>query len=245
MNPPSGTLATVGAETPAQAVNVDFDPAEIAAKMESMTAGQVLEWTLENFHPQLYFACSFQKTSSVVIHLATEIESSARFFYVDTDLLFPETYATRDRFSEQFGVEFERYHGPSLAEQTEKHGDELWKRDPDACCQLRKVEPMRRALASVDCWVSGIRRSDSDSRAKAPKFAYDKRFGLWKVNPLADWSESDVWNYIREHNLPYNPLHDQGFPSIGCMPCTAKVEPGESSRSGRWAGTSKVECGIN
>lgn len=231
--------------SPSPSGTATLDPEAIAAELESLTARETIAWALERFHPALYFACSFQKTSSVIVHMATEINPEARFFYVDTDLLFPETYETRDRFSEHFGIEFDRYHSISLEEQAAMHGDALWKRDPDACCNLRKVEPMRRALESVDCWVSGIRRADSASRASAPKFAFDKRFGLWKLNPLADWTERDVWNYIREHHLPYNPLHDQGYPSIGCMPCTTRVKPGEDARAGRWAGTAKVECGIN
>lgn len=222
-----------------------LEPEAIAAELESLTAQETIAWAIENFHPSLYFACSFQKTSSVIVHMATQVDPNARFFYIDTDLLFPETYETRDRFIEHFGVEFDRYHNISLEEQAEKYGDQLWKRDPDACCGLRKVEPMRRALASVDCWISGIRRSDSANRASAPKFGRDSRFGLWKINPLADWSERDVWDYIREHELPYNPLHDQGYPSIGCMPCTSRVKPGEDARAGRWAGTTKVECGLN
>ena len=110
---------------------------------------------------------------------------------------------------------------------------------------MRKVEPMRRALSSVDCWVAGVRRADSSSRAKTPKFGWDKKFGLWKLNPLADWSERDVWNYIHEHHLPYNPLHDRGYPSIGCTHCTQPVGPGGDLRDGRWAGVAKTECGIN
>lgn len=231
--------------SPPSSGTVTLDPEAIAAELESFTAQETIAWAMERFNPSLYFACSFQKTSSVVAHMATQINPDARFFYIDTDLLFPETYETRDRFSQHFGIEFDRYHNISLEEQAAKHGDELWKRDPDTCCSLRKVEPMKRALESVDCWVSGIRRSDSASRAGAPKFGKDRRFGLWKVNPLADWSERDVWNYIREHHLPYNPLHDQGYPSIGCMPCTSQVKPGEDARAGRWAGTTKVECGIN
>jgi phosphoadenosine phosphosulfate reductase len=110
---------------------------------------------------------------------------------------------------------------------------------------LRKVEPMRRALSSVDCWLAGVRREDSASRANTAKFGWDKRFELWKLNPLADWTERDVWNYIHEHDLPYNPLHDQGYPSIGCTHCTKPVGVGGSSRDGRWAGLEKTECGIN
>jgi phosphoadenosine phosphosulfate reductase len=171
--------------------------------------------------------------------------ADARFFYLDTDLLFPETYETRDRLSEALGIEFDRFHNLTLEEQAAEYGDELWKREPDACCGLRKVEPMRRALSSVDCWVAGVRRADSSSRAGAPKFNWDKKFGLWKLNPLADWSERDVWNYIHEHRLPYNPLHDRGYPSIGCTHCTQPVGPGGDLRDGRWAGVEKTECGIN
>ena len=159
-----------------------------------------------------YIACSFQKTSSVTAHLASQVNPEARFFYLDTDVLFPETYETRDRLAERLGVEFDRFHNLTLDEQAAKYGDELWNSDPDACCGLRKVEPMRRALSSVDCWLAGVRREDSASRAKTPKFGWDKRFDLWKLNPLADWTERDVWNYIREHDLPYNPLHDQRLP---------------------------------
>lgn len=249
MSAPPGALSVsqgpVGPEKAKPGLPADLDPAEIAAELEPLSAHEVIAWTLEHFHPALYFACSFQKTSSVVAHIATEIEPSARFFYIDTDLLFPETYETRDRFAAHFGIEFDRFHGLSLEEQAAQYGDELWKRSPDLCCGLRKVEPMRRALENVDCWVSGIRRADSASRATAPKFGKDKRFGVWKVNPLADWTERDVWNYIREHHLPYNPLHDRGFPSIGCVPCTSQVKPGEDPRAGRWAGTQKVECGLN
>ncbi len=222
-----------------------FDEEAVAAMLEPKTAGEVLEWAFGEFGQDMYIACSFQKTSSVVMQLATAINPSARFFYLDTDVLFPETYETRDRLAEHFGVEFERWHNISLEEQSRVYGDRLWKTDPDACCGLRKVEPMRRALSTVDCWASGIRREDSAARASAPKFAWDKRFSLWKINPLADWSERDVWNHLNEHNVPYNPLHDQGYPSIGCTHCTRPVAPGQSARDGRWSGSGKTECGIN
>jgi phosphoadenosine phosphosulfate reductase len=222
-----------------------FDPEEVAARLEEMPAERILEWAFAEFGSSLYFACSFQKTSSVVVHMASAINPSARFFYLDTDVLFPETYATRDRLAERFGVRFDRWHGMTLEEQAERHGDRLWDSDPDACCGLRKVEPMRQALSGVDCWVSGVRREDSSTRAGAPKFAWDGRFGLWKLNPLADWSERDVWDYLNEHDLPYNPLHDQGYPSIGCTHCTRPVHPGQGVREGRWSGSGKTECGIN
>jgi len=221
------------------------DPEQIAARLEQGTAEQAFEWLFETFGENHYIACSFQKTSSVTAHMAARINPRARFFYLDTDVLFPETYETRDRLAERLGVRFDRFHNLTLEEQAAKHGDELWKRDPDACCGLRKIEPMRRALTSVDCWAAGVRREDSASRAKTPKFGWDKRFELWKLNPLADWTERDVWTYIHEHDLPYNPLHDHGYPSIGCTHCTQPVGPGGEPRDGRWAGLEKSECGIN
>jgi phosphoadenosine phosphosulfate reductase len=160
-------------------------------------------------------------------------------------VLFPETYQTKDRLEERYGIKFHKYGSMTLEQQAGLYGDELWARDPDACCGIRKVDPMRSALSAVDCWVSGIRRQDSQTRAKAPKFAWDKRFNLWKLNPLADWSEKDVWRYISDNDIPYTPLHDQGYPSIGCTHCTRKPAEGEDDRAGRWAGTTKTECGLH
>ena len=239
MKPPPVTLSGT-VPTPA-----DLDHEAIAAELEHSTAQEALEWMFENFGERHYIACSFQKTSSITAHLASTVNPEARFFYLDTEVLFEESYDTRDRLAEALGIEFDRFHNLTLEEQEAEHGPELWNRDPDACCALRKVEPMRRALSSVDCWVAGVRRADSSSRSTTPKFGWDKRFNLWKLNPLADWSERDVWNYIREHHLPYNPLHDRGYPSIGCTHCTKPVEPGGDLRDGRWSGLAKTECGIN
>ena len=221
------------------------DPEEVAARVEEMDAVEAIEWAIDAFHPALRFATSFQKTSSVIIDVAHRIEPGTSFFYLDTELLFPETYETRDRLAEHYGIEFDRFAGITLEEQSEQHGANLWRRDPDACCGIRKVEAMREALDGAECWVSGIRRIDSETRAGAAKFGWDKRFGLWKLNPLADWDEKRLWTYIKDHHVPYNPLHDQGYPSIGCMPCTSVPGDGEDDRAGRWAGTDRSECGIN
>jgi phosphoadenosine phosphosulfate reductase len=221
------------------------DPAEISADVDALDAEEAIAWALESFHPRLRFAISFQKTSSVIIDIAHRHQPEARFFYLDTELLFPETYSTRDALAQRYGVEFERFGGISLAEQEKRHGANLWRRDPDACCGIRKVEAMHTALHGAECWVSGIRRVDSETRAGAAKFGWDKRFGLWKLNPLADWSDRQVWSYIKDHHVPYNPLHDQGYPSIGCIPCTSIPGDGEDARAGRWAGTDRTECGIN
>jgi phosphoadenosine phosphosulfate reductase len=237
MKPPPDTITA----PPAPALDAEA----VADELEGRSASGALAWMFDTFGQDHYIACSFQKTSSVTLHMALQLNPDARFFYLDTDVLFPETYETRDRLAEHFGVEFDRFHNLTLEEQAAEYGDELWKSDPDSCCGLRKVEPMRRALSSVDCWVAGVRRADSSSRSHTPKFGWDKRFNLWKLNPLADWTERDVWNYIREHELPYNPLHDRGYPSIGCTHCTQPVGPGGSPRDGRWAGVAKTECGIN
>jgi phosphoadenosine phosphosulfate reductase len=224
---------------------VVVDPDEIAAEIERLDAEEAIGWALETFGAKLKFATSFQKTSSVTVEIAHRLDPSARFFYLDTGLLFPETYATRDTLAEHFGIEFERHAGISLEEQDQLHGSELWARDPDGCCGIRKVAAMRDALADAECWVSGIRRDDSETRSHAAKFGWDVRFGLWKLNPLADWDEKRIWGHIKDRHVPYNPLHDQGYPSIGCMPCTTIPGEGEGDRAGRWAGTDRTECGIN
>ncbi len=222
-----------------------IDPREITAELELRDASETIRWALETFHPPLRFATSFQKNGIVIMDLALRIAGDARFFYLDTDLLFEETYLTRDALAAYYGVEFERYGGISLQEQEDLYGANLWNRQPDACCGIRKVEPMREALSGIDCWVSGIRREDSATRAGAAKFGWDRRFGLWKLNPLADWTEAEVWDYIREQELPYNPLHDAGYPSIGCTHCTRPPGAGAHPRSGRWADAHKTECGLH
>jgi phosphoadenosine phosphosulfate reductase len=223
----------------------DIDPERVTAELEGKGPEEAIAWAIETFHPRLYFASSFQKTTSVTVDIAQRLDPTTRFFYLDTDVLFEETYATRDALAARYGLEFDRYAGISLDEQARTYGDELWARQPDACCGIRKVEPMREALADVDCWVSGIRRVDSATRAGSAKFGWDKRFGLWKLNPLADWTDEDVWSYIREHELPYNPLHDAGYPSIGCTHCTRPPNANGHPRSGRWANAQKTECGLN
>lgn len=221
------------------------DPGALTAEAETLDAEGAIAWALERFGGDLRFAVSFQKTSSVIVDMAARVAPAARFFYVDTGLLFPETYATRDRLAERYGVEFERFSDHSPAEQERRRAANLMRPDQDGCCADRKVELMRTALGEVSCWVSGIRRVDSPTRADAPRFGWDERFGLWKLNPLADWDEKRVWNYIKEHHVPYNPLHDQGYPSIGCMPCTTAAPVGGDERAGRWAGTDRTECGIH
>jgi phosphoadenosine phosphosulfate reductase len=210
--------------------------------LEGSSAEEVLEYVVERFHPRLYVACSFQKEASVIMDMLLRIEPTTRFFTLDTDLLFEETYATWRALEERFGIEIDVFRGLTLEEQAAEHGDALWARDPDKCCGIRKVTPLKRALSDVDCWVAGLRREQSKSRREAKKIDWDLRHGLWKANPLADWSERDVWAYIARHELPYNQLHDRGYPSIGCTHCTL---PAAAGRDGRWADAEKTECGLH
>jgi phosphoadenosine phosphosulfate reductase len=209
--------------------------------LEQLDARGVLEHVVDEFHPRLAVACSFQKEASVILDLLLGIAPDARVFTLDTHVLFPETYETWQRVEERYGISVEVFQGPSLGRQAALHGDRLWERDSDLCCGLRKVAPLNDALADADAWISGLRREQSPSRANTPKFAWDAKHGLWKANPIADWTESDVWSYILEHDLPYNPLHDRGYASIGCTHCT---KPG-TGRDGRWSGSAKTECGLH
>ena len=170
-------------------------------------------------------------------------------FYLDTEFLFPETYATRDRVIERYQLKPEQViQVKSLLtpeHQAAQHGEALWTRHPDQCCELRKVEPLTRVLKGFDAWITGIRRDQSPTRANAQLIEWDQKFQLVKVNPLAKWTWEDVWTYIRTHEVPYNELHDHNYPSIGCTHCTSPVMPGEDSRAGRWKNFTKTECGLH
>jgi phosphoadenosine phosphosulfate reductase len=213
----------------------------MAPDLEHLGAEEVLKYAVDRFHPRLTVACSFQKEASVVLDLLLGIAPDARVFTLDTHVLFPETYETWKRVEARYGIEVQVFQGPSLGRQAATHGDKLLERDPDACCDLRKVQPLNRALEDVDAWIAGLRRDQSPSRAGTPKLAWDAKHARWKFNPLADWTDADVWRYIVEHDLPYNPLHDRGYAAIGCTHCTV---PGDR-RAGRWAGTGKTECGLH
>jgi phosphoadenosine phosphosulfate reductase len=207
------------------------DMATAASDLETASAEEVLAYAVKRFHPRLTMACSFQKEESVLVHMLTRIEPGARIFTIDTGVLFPETLHTWKQFEERFGVQ---------AEVLDAHSpDEPW--TLQRCCSEAKVDALERALSDVDAWITGVRREQAGTRADAGKADYDERRGIWKFNPLADWTEKDVWTYIFKHDLPYNPLHDRGYSSIGCAPCT---QPGEG-REGRWAGLDKTECGIH
>lgn len=218
---------------------------EAAERFENESPEALLEWATKKF-PKVTLACSFGAEDVVLVDMLQKISPETNIFYLDTDFHFKETYETRDRLAERYGISFTRV-SPLLTpeQQAAEHGDELWKRDPNACCNIRKVEPLTRHLAKWDAWITGIRRDQAPTRANAKKVEYDSKFGLIKFNPLASWTSDDVWAYIRANDVIYNPLHDQNYPSIGCHYCTRQVMPGEDPRAGRWSGTDKIECGLH
>jgi phosphoadenosine phosphosulfate reductase len=218
---------------------------EAAERFEHEPPEALLEWATQTF-PNITLACSFGAEDVVLVDMLQRISPATDIFYLDTDFHFKETYETRDRIEARYGIRVTRV-SPRLTpeEQAAEHGDQLWKRDPDLCCNLRKVEPLSRYLAKFDAWITGIRRDQAPTRANAKKVEYDAKFGLVKFNPLASWTSDDVWAYIRANNVIYNPLHDQNYPSIGCAHCTRPVKPGEDPRAGRWSGTGKIECGLH
>lgn len=191
--------------------------------------------------------CALMDMLSRVCETAGETH---RVLYVDTSFFFKETYELRDRLAERYPLlKFERLATEMTSErQAAEIGPELWKSDPDRCCDIRKVRPLRAALAGVDVWITAIRRKQSSTRAAAKHVEWDETNGVIKANPLAEWDRSDVWDYIKANDVPYNPLHEQGYPSIGCTHCTVRVEgstPDQYTRAGRWQGTNKTECGLH
>lgn len=219
---------------------------ELCGELEGEPPERILQ-VVRELVPNLALACSFGAEDMVLLDMWMNIDAAGAVFYIDTDLLFAETYQLRDEAIAKYGLkQLVRVNSAlTLAEQANLHGDKLWQTKPNDCCFLRKVEPLGRALAAYAGWITGIRRDQAPTRAGAGVVEWDYKFHLIKVNPLATWSADDVWDYLRRHRVPYNPLHDQGYPSIGCFHCTLPVKPGEDPRSGRWAGFDKTECGLH
>lgn len=214
-------------------------------ELEALSAPELIRWAHAEFGERLCLTCSWQKQSSVLVHMVSELGLDIDVIELDTHLFFRESYETRDRLVARYGLTLIRPQIMTVAEQHARVGPNLWETDPDRCCHIRKVEPLIQALRPYQAWISGIRRDQSPSRAGTPKVVWSERYGVYKVHPLADWTEKDVWRYILEHDIPYNPLHDAGYRSIGCIPCTRPTAPDEEERAGRWAGSDKLECGIH
>ena len=224
-------------------------PANLEAlshRFERLSPYDVLRWALVTCGDDVALATGFGASGVALMHMVSRIRPGSTFFFLQTDLLFPETMALRDRLAKRLPIQFVEVPASiTLQDQGRRYGPELWRHNPDLCCRLRKVESLHRFLSGRRAWVSAIRRDQSPTRSQIAVVAWDYANGLLKIAPLATWSRKEVWDYIREHKLPYNPLHDQGYPSIGCFPCTQAVGPDAQERDGRWAGRSKLECGIH
>ncbi len=220
-------------------------------RFSGLPTEKILGWAWTRFGARAVIGTSFQGAGLVMMHLAQRHELPFPVFTLDTGLLFPETVELKRRLEDFFGRRIESLEPDlTLAEQADIHGPELWRHNPDLCCTVRKVLPLRDKLTELDCWITGLRRQQSDTRARIgllEVYVADEPSGreIVKLNPMANWSREAVWQYIQEHRIPYNPLHDQGYRSIGCGPCTRKTANGEGERAGRWTGFNKVECGIH
>jgi phosphoadenosine phosphosulfate reductase len=226
------------------------DP-ELETDLEVSTPDEIVSWTLRRFvGRRIVLTTSFGMEGCALIDMVARRDFSLPVIYLDTMFLFPETYALRDRMAARYpGLRFEN-RGTALTPeaQARQHGPELWRRDPDRCCAIRKVEPMRQALAGVDVWLTGLMRSQGGERAGLRELQWNETYGLIQVNPLAGWDRARVWDYVVRHGVPYNELHERGYPTLGCTQCTVAVPqagPRDYTRAGRWAGTDKTECGLH
>ena len=215
-------------------------------QFEAATPQQILRWAVDRFAPRFTMATAFGPEGMVILHMLAEIAPDTPIFNLDTGYQFPETLELRERVKQRYGMEIE-FKRPDLTvqEYEQLHGGPLYKTKPDQCCAERKIRVLHEAVRGMHAWASGIRRDQSPDRAKSAIVGWDRKFSLVKVSPLANWTKKDVWKMIVDHDIPYNPLHDQGYTSVGCWPCTRAVMFGEDERAGRWSGFAKVECGLH
>jgi phosphoadenosine phosphosulfate reductase len=217
---------------------------QIAA--ETWAPERTLAWAFETYGERVAISSAFGAEGMVLIDIASRVRKTFRIFTLDTEFLFPETYNLMDQVEQRYGITIEKVFPLNSPEEQERiYGPALWQRSPDECCNLRKIEPLRRKLSELHAWITSIRRDQTAARASAGKVEWDEKFELVKINPIADWSSKQVWQYIREHDVPHNVLHERNYPSIGCTHCTRAVRPGEDDRAGRWSGSAKTECGLH
>jgi phosphoadenosine phosphosulfate reductase len=214
--------------------------------LENASPEEIITWAVQTYHRKLTMATAFGPEGCLILAMLAKIEPSVYVFNLDTGYQFKETLELRDRIAERYGIVVDlQQPGLSVAEYEAQNGGPVYKTSPDKCCQDRKIQVLHRVSRGFHAWMSGIRRDQSPHRANAPIVGWDKKFGLVKISPLAKWTKGDVWKRILDEQIPYNPLHDQGYPSIGCWPCTRAVMFGEDERAGRWSGTAKTECGLH
>jgi len=216
--------------------------------LDGGTPQEILGWAVKVFHPRLLMSTAFGAEGCCVIHMLAEIEPEVAFINLETGYQFPETLELRERIKKRYGITV-HYIRPekTVSEYEREHGGPLYGHRPDQCCHDRKILPLKRALSQFapSAWISAIRKNQTVDRTQADIVQWDAKFSLIKVNPLLNWTKKQVWNFIVKHDVPYNPLHDRDYPSIGCWPCTLPVAPGEDDRAGRWAGKVKKECGLH
>lgn len=218
----------------------------VQTEADSWTPHRTLVWAFQTFGNRVAISSAFGAEGMVLIDIASKLHKDFRLFTIDTEFLFPETYQLMDRIESRYGIAIEKvYSLLSPEEQERAHGAKLWTVEPDRCCNLRKVEPLKHKLGQLNAWITSIRRDQTSTRSSARRLEWDTKFGLVKINPIVDWTAKQVWRYIHDHDVPYNTLHDQDYPSIGCMHCTRAVRPGEDPRAGRWPGFAKTECGLH
>jgi phosphoadenylyl-sulfate reductase (thioredoxin) len=213
--------------------------------LEGKQPAEILAWAVEHT-PKLTFATGFGAEGCVIVDVVARAQLPIDLFTLDTGLLFPETYELWQRLEARYGVTIRAVKPEhTVDEQASALGPSLWQRDPDRCCEHRKLAPLRRELGGFDAWITAIRREQTPERATAEIVETDRKFGLVKINPLVAWTHDDVWAYLYANDVPYNPLHERGYPSIGCLPCTSAIVPGENLRAGRWRNSGKRECGLH
>ena len=220
----------------------------LSATMETSAPQEILRWAVETYGSALTMATAFGAEGCALLAMLSEIPggNAVRIFNLDTGYQFRETLELRERIREKYGIEVELVHSvETVAEMEARFDGPIYGKNPDECCRLRKIVPLRQALVGYDAWISAIRRDQTPDRAQAGIVERDRKFNLMKISPLANWTKRDVWNYITANDVPYNPLHDQGYPSIGCWPCTRAAQQGADDRSGRWAAFAKSECGLH
>ena len=225
-------------------MKADWERVKILA--ESWKPEQLVAWAVATFGDDVEIATGFGVEGMALVDIASRVNPDLKVFTGDTEFLFSETYDLIDRVEEKYQLKVERLYSELTPEDQERsYGKALWGRDPDQCCTLRKVEPLRRKLATLDAWITAIRRDQTSDRVGIRKVDWDSKFGLVKISPLADWTREMIWSYVVKHDVPYNPLHDRNYPSIGCTHCTRAVQPSEDPRAGRWSGFRKTECGLH
>jgi phosphoadenosine phosphosulfate reductase len=242
-----GSPAKPSASVPVASPELLDQLRQYSLQLEGSTPQEIIRWTVEKYFPKLTMATAFGPEGCVIIHMLSEVEPRTHVFNLDTGYQFQETLDLRDRIAKRYGIEVEMCQpDTSVAEYEAQHGGPLYQTNPDQCCKDRKVKVLRESVVGWNAWMSGIRRDQgTGDRAGIPIVGWDAKFGLVKISPLANWTKNDVWKLITTHDIPYNPLHDQGYTSIGCWPCTRAVVFGEDERAGRWSGTAKKECGLH